>query len=355
MDLFGWITLQNSTNNSFRDASVQVVAGKLNLLSADDDRGTSPLGASADYGPDDYVEEDRDRAMEEMREEFSEEEPDDIEYFGGCYPMGTPRRPRGAESQVDAIVAEDVGAFRSVGGGEELEEVVVTGLRASMAAREQLADYQMYRLPGHTDLEARQTKQVAFLHKPDVKYERFYSVRLADSVDFEYDAEDPILPAVKVGWVNREADGLGEPLPSGKVRFFESGPAGVVFTGEDRVADTAVGTPAELILGLANDLAFTIDNLSDDPELSPGGRFMALLTRRVYFPLQLRVTSAKPAPVTFEVRQGPIDEIADFRVKGASRPTQRKAGDYLWRFAVPANGEATLSYKLGGRIPDEGL
>lgn len=356
MDLLGWITLQNSTGSGFRNASVQVVAGKLNLLSADDDRGTSPLGASDEYGPDDYLEEDRDRAMEEMREAIAADEPEGVEYFGGCYPQGHPK-----------ISSADIGRFpdsnlaeslqRVAGGGEELEEVIVTGFRASMAAREQLADYQMYRLPEPTDLQARQTKQVAFLHRPDVRYERFYAVRLADSVDFEFDADNPILPTVKVGWTNRESDGLGEPLPSGTVRCFESGPAGVVFTGDNRVPDTAVGAAAELSIGLANDLAFSIDNIAamDDAEPSAGALFMALLTRRIYFPLELRVTSAKPGPVTFEVRQGPIEEIEDFRVKGASRPTQRKAGDYLWRFAVPANGEATLSYKLGGRVPEEGL
>jgi hypothetical protein len=350
MDLLGWITLQNSTGSSFRDASVQVVAGKVNLLSAEDGRGTGPMGASADYGPDDFVEEDRDRAMEEMREEFAEE-PDDVEYFGGCYPMGTPRRVRKTEMGVDSITAEDVGAFRNV--GEELEEVIVTGLRGSMAVREKLADYQMYRLPERTDLQARQTKQVAFLHQPAVRYERFYSVRLAESLDFEFDPENPLLPSVKVGWTNREPEGLGEPLPAGIVRFFEAGAAGEIYVGEDRMPDTPVGTPAELFLGTANDLAFSIDNLAElDEQEAPRGAFTSLLTRRIYFPLQVRVTSAKPRPVIFEVRQGPIYEVEDFRVKGASRPTQRKAGDYSWRLAGTANREATLSYKLGGKLPD---
>lgn len=334
---------------------MQVVAGKLNLLSADDDRGTSPLGASEDYGPDDQLEEERDQAMEEMRED-SEDEADAGDYFfAGCYPMGSPRRVRAAESQVNAAMARGFGELDY--GGDELQEIIVTGARQSMAVREQLADYQMYRLPERTDLQARQTKQVAFLHKPDVKYERFYSVRLAESLDFDIDPEDPILPSVKVGWFNRESDGLGEPLPSGKVRFFESAASGTIFIGDDRLPDTSTGAPAELELGLANDLAFSIDNAEEmnASEPPPGAMLMALLTRRIFFPLAVRVTNAKTSPVTFELRQGPLEEIEEFRVKGASRPTQRKAGDYMWRFAVPANGEATLSYKVGGKMPDEGL
>jgi hypothetical protein len=352
MDLLGWITLQNSTASSFQDASVQVVAGNLNLLSAEDDRGSSPLGASADYGTEQYVEEYRDEAMEEMRQDF-EGESDPVEYFGGCYPQGSPK-----------ITSLDVGRFpdtnlpealQRVADGEELEEVIVTSLHGSMPEREQLADYQMYRLREPTNLQARQTKQVAFLHKPEVKYERFYAVRIAEGLEF--DPQAPILPSVEVGWVNRESDGLGEPLPTGKVRFFEASTSGVIFTGDDRIPDTAVGAPAELQLGWANDLTLSIDNASDidQPEPSPGKGLRALFKRRIYFPLHLRVSSAKNFPVTLEVRQAPIEEIEGFRVKGASRPTQRKAGDYLWRFAVPANGEATLSYQVGGKIPDEEL
>jgi hypothetical protein len=137
------------------------------------------------------------------------------------------------------------------------------------------------------------------------------------------------------------------------VRIFERGAAGLVMTGNDRIIDTAVGAPVELMLGRATDLAFHIDNLAqlEDIEESPGP--LALLTRRVYLPLHLRVASGKPEPVSFEVRQAPLGEIEDFRVKDASLPTIRKAGDYVWRFTVPARGEATLTYRIGGRLPRE--
>jgi hypothetical protein len=248
-------------------------------------------------------------------------------------------------------------SLQRVSGGDELEEVVVTGFRASMAGRENLADYQMYRLPGRTDLLARQSKQVAFLHKPEVKYERFYSVRLESGMELEPEPGDPQLPQVKISWTNRKSDGLGEPLPRGKVRFFEAAPTGLVFSGDDRVSDSAVGAPGEFTLGLANDLALFVDNLVEDDaaEVPIGSALMTLLTRRVYLPVHLRVTSDTDVPVSFELRQAPIEEIDSFRVKGASLPTLRKAGDWMWRFTVPANGEATLSYKVGGKPPEGGL
>ena len=79
---------------------------------------------------------------------------------------------------------------------------------------------------------------------------------------------------------------------------------------------------------------------------------IALLTRRVYLPLDLRIVNAKPHPVVFELRQGQLYEFADLRVKNASLKPQRKAGDYAWRLTVPAHGEATLHYEVGGKVQD---
>jgi hypothetical protein len=351
MDLLGWITLDNFTGSAFRDATVQVVAGKLNLLDAEDDRGTGVLGASEDYGTDEHVDEERDEYLEELRE-LQDEEPDDVEYFYGCYPMGFPRPARTAFDLGKFPDLSIVESLQRSAGGEELDEVIVTGLRGSMAVRERLADYQMYRLPGRTDLLARQTKQVAFLHKPEARYERFYAMRFDGPYDHEKATDEPLTAKVKVGWINRESDGLGEPLPGGRVRFFEDGPAAAIFTGEDRLSDTAVGAPVEFVLGLANDVLLAIDDPEDVDE-DPPFSLAALLTRRTYLPVRLRVISGKSIPVQFEMRQAPIDGIDDFRVKGASLPTHRKAGDYMWRLTVPPHGDAELSYRMGGRMTDD--
>ena len=61
-----------------------------------------------------------------------------------------------------------------------LEEVVVTGLRAfDGRARKARATTSCIACRCATDLNARQTKQVAFLQKPEVKVDRFYSLRFA--------------------------------------------------------------------------------------------------------------------------------------------------------------------------------
>jgi hypothetical protein len=357
MDLAGWLTLENLSGSSFRDAEVQVVAGRLNLLDAAEQRGSSLYGESRIYSTEESVESARDWARERLRSE-SEQDGNTLRHFTGCYPLGPGdystadigRFPDGRLAQaLQRITAADA---------EELDEIVTTGTRASLAARENLADYQMYRLPDRTDLNAHQTKQVAFLAKTDVAVDRFYGVKLGGNDPDLQELEDGVPAVVKVGWRNVAADGLGEPLPGGVARFFEAGDGGEVFVGDARLRDSPVGVPIELGIGRSTDLDLQILN-SEQADLSldsidPGAKdlLVALLTRRAYIPLSLRIVNAKPKAVTFELRQGPLQEFLDLRVKNASLRPQRKAGDYLWRITVPANGEALLSYEVGGKVPD---
>jgi hypothetical protein len=351
MDLAGWITLRNLTGSSFREAEVQLVAGRLNLLDSEDDRGTSLYGSTSAYVDAEELQERRIERLEELQEELEDEIEDgpDVDLFYGCYPQGPPR-----PDVVDVITAEDIGKFpdsnlseslQRVSGVELDEIVVVTGYRASMAVRENLADYQLYRLPVRTDLNARQTKQVAFLQKPAVKVDRFYGFRLGTDEEYD-DLSSDIMPlSVKVGWRNVAADGLGEPLPAGLVRFFDAQTGGL-FAGEARIEDSAVGTPLELTLGQSTDL--TLDLRGSEDELQPGRLFW--MTRNMYIPMQLRVDNAKARPVSVEIRQGKVyDELVGLRVIDANLQPSRKSGDYVWRFTVPANGSQSLSYKVGGK------
>ena len=162
-----------------------------------------------------------------------------------------------------------------------------------------------------------------------------------------------IVPAanIKIGWRNREIDGLGEPLPERHRAVLRARAiAGWCSPATDKLRDTPVDTPVELTIGSAVDLALTLDNR----ERRTGDESVgAADATRECSAASAGAATRRPAPVLFELRQGPIEELENLRVSGASRETQRKSGDYMWRFDVPANGEATLSYKLRGKIdPD---
>lgn len=352
MDLRGWLTLRNLTGATFRNAEVQVVAGRLNLL----DRqagGTSLVGGTADYEKEEELLANL-RAVEgELTEELARVA-DDFDYPYGCYPQGPPVFPEELrmtlEIKRDSLgVAEDIGLFPDYS-GEELEEVVVTGIRGTrLAARERLADYQLYRLPVRTDLNARQTKQVAFIDKPAVKIDRFYAVRFASEETEDYPQEeegDGLHPAVHIGWKNIEADGLGEPLPGGRVRIFEMTQDGPVFAGESDIRDSAVGAPTEFSIGFAQHVTL---GAAMDVDVEPRRTWNSLLTRRVHLPMDLIFDNDKPLPVEIEIRQGDLFDFVDTRIRGASQAPQRKAGDYMWRITIPAHGTARLQYTVSAR------
>ena len=227
MDLAGWLTIENLSATTFRAAEVQVVAGRLNLLD-EEERGSSSFGDSRYYSTDESIDGQREWAHERLRTE-SAKPVDTFRHFTGCYPQGPGqystmldrrlRRGLQASMMVESISAEDIG---------ELEEIVTTGSRTSLAARENLADYQMYRLPDRTDLNARQTKQVAFLAKPEIEVDRFYGVRIG--------GDDPDTKLHLVSWPQigqQRPDGLALPQLawSGEAAHFgvghECGPDGV--------------------------------------------------------------------------------------------------------------------------------
>jgi len=342
MDLSGWVTLRNFTGARFADAQVQVVAGRLNLLDAEEG-GSSSIGDTSQY----HNEKDLASARKERLEDLETDSGDDLDglsYFQGCYPLGPPYFPvprkmrREAMGVVDSILAQD------------LEEIVVTGFRGSLVERENLADYQMYRLPWKTELGARQTKQVAFLHKPDVTVDRFYGLRIsADAEESEVDQSDDRMHLhIRIGWKNTKTDGLGEPLPGGIVRIFDRNGGESVFAGEDSIEDTPVGVPSEITIGRSPDVTLAMQGEPEDPIPTA----LSFLTKRVYMPMELTITNAKPRPVVVEIRQGYLFESTDLRVVDANLPATRKSGDFAWRFTLPANGERQLTYRVGGKVQD---
>ncbi len=328
MDLTGWITLQNYTQASFRNAQVQVVAGKLHLLSTED-RGTSAAGNTDDYYDEAHLDEGRAEARQKMQEAF---EPKDsqLQLFSGCHALPVP--PEREDHHFE----------------EMQQEIIVTGMRneamammrsvdVMAATREELGDYQLYRLPVATDLNARQTKQAVFFVKPRVKIERFY--RFGFSVDNIRYLES-LTPDSVIAFENRKTSGLGEPLPAGYVRVFDTSGPREVFLGEARMYDKPVNLAVELDVSKAMDLGLEIDaNAGSPEELREKG-----LDERA--DVELRAFNAKNVPVTLEIRQQIERYGPDPILSNSSDLFRRKDGNFVWHLQVPANGMKVLTYRV---------
>jgi hypothetical protein len=325
MALTGWVTLTNATGASFAAAEVQLVAGSLNYVEAAEGGSRAPeLYPFEGETPLDA----RDRAL---RGEVEWQ----LTLLRGCFSIPVPLEPGMLRDRASFMAYAPLAASGA-------DELVVTAMRVATATREELADYQLYRVPWATDLGARQTKQVAFLSKPEVRVDRYYGYRLAD-VD-EDPPDDAVSPSLILSWQNTSRAGLGEPLPSGRVRVFETYAGGEVFAGEADMADKPVGLPVDLEIGRA--LNLTLEATTENAYEGGNADFDVISVMAEH-----RVMNNKGVPIEMEIRHGWSELFTDVEVRRSSAPAGRKYGDYMWRITVPANETRLLTYELDAIEP----
>jgi hypothetical protein len=124
---------------------------------------------------------------------------------------------------------------------------------------------------------------------------------------------------------NREQEGLGLPLPAGRLVAFAPGTDRPILIGRGAVPDRAVGDDVEIFLGPAT-----------------GVRIEAT-TRRVgenAVEIDLIVTNDQSRPVRFELELAGNGQP----VRSATRLARRGSND-LWTVTVPPNGTARLRYR----------
>ncbi len=302
LNLDGWITLANFGGTSFTDAPVQVVAGNLNR-----DEDSVPVEAEV------------------------------VGKTPGCWPMDTTTgRPNVDEVIVTGsrLRAGMVAASPLVLTDEDnlVEEVVVTGSR--IVRMDTLGDYKIYTLPETTDVRARQTKQLRFIQREDVAFERIYQARISAWDDEDEEAQ-PLKLLVRMR--NQTDRGLGLPLPGGGVSLIQTQAGRSLFTGQARFEDRAVGLPVELGFGEAMDLSLTNSaDMQDSPTRDDRTRYV----------VQGVATLTNDKPEAVEVEIVPDQYGAEgFRIRSSSVRSRIGEGGYpVWRVRVPAGGVTRLTY-----------
>jgi hypothetical protein len=282
ISLFGWLTMANGDETGLADAQTQAVAGKLNR-----ERVWVPAG---------------------------EAKPITI----SCWPQGT-------TSDIPADQLVQLAAS---------EDIVVTGMRAAappapppppampergggdvMAERERLGDVRLYRIPIAVTVAAKSQKQVALLKQPAVRIDSILRLRVGGGL-FEAPLERVLVTR------NRTAEGLGLPLPAGKVALFGRRGDRRILLGEGHIDDHTIGEKVEIPIATATGvLARQTPYASDD-----GGGYLLTLSNDL------------PHPQMVEI---------ELPLAATSRGTKliRRDGWMLWRVTVPANGRAELRYR----------
>ena len=276
VDLFGWVTVASADETSFTKAQAMVIAGRLNRSGA--------------RNPQPYHQQSIDLTC--WPQGTTSDIPEDT-YAGAPPPPPYPAPMMMAEAM----------------------DIVVTGSARAKSAmvvkQEELGDLKLYRVPEPVTVAANAQKQVALLDKERVP------VSLVYRADIWGEGDTTVRLTLRAK--NRAADGLGLPLPAGKLALYQSGRPRALLLGEGSVGDKAVGEDVEIDVATATGItARDIAGISNTHVLT--------------------VTNDNRYPVVFEA------ELGDRNLRGFSGKLRKKDGSWLWAVAVPANGTATLTY-----------
>lgn len=295
MSLGAWVTLANGNGVGFPGARTQVVAGRVNREGAE----AEPLNAGAPI-------------------------------FAQCWPRGS--------------TSDGSWAFLSVGARPEamdrmfkksmmaaapvaLQEVAVTA--RSNVQLEQLGDLKLYRVPDRTTVASRQSKQVRLMDRLDIPVARIYGAELA--ADIAGDEHAVSVPAyLLLRTVNSKTNHLGLPLPSGRIAVYAARGGTPLLLHESGLRDLAVDEEVEINLGDTADV-----QVAAEKEQST----RADAANRVV------ITNARPTAIRFELR---LTLRGGERVADADHPLGTQNGRPIFRLTIPANGTATLHYRVRG-------
>ena len=287
MNLFAWLTVANSNGESFPDAAMQAVAGRLNQ--------------ERDY-----------RQLVDL--------PRSPQLRLSCWPINSGRN--GIKSYYDgpmpppAAMAPPPPPPPAPMALAARESIVVTGAR--VARQEELGDLKLYRVPMPVTIAANAQKQVALLTKDAVAFERIAKASLR--VDNESDSA--AINVIRLQ--NRVKDGLGVPLPSGGVALYQNVGGKRLLAGMGEMRDRAIGEEVDIAIGAATGISVAAKEYED-------GRY--------------RVTVANANPEARRVEVALNYGGADRDVYRLSDTLVRKDGVRTWIVTVPANATRELTYR----------
>jgi hypothetical protein len=159
------------------------------------------------------------------------------------------------------LLAGDVNRVPAApGAGGENMAFMAKASRAADFAEESLFEYHLYTLQRPTTVQNNETKQVSLLEGSGVPYTKKLIVDATRNFGRYYPSEGTvgegnIEPQVRVEFSNRKKDGLGMPMPAGRIRVYQRDQSGSIqFIGEDRIKHTPKDESLSLVLGRSFDV-----------------------------------------------------------------------------------------------------
>jgi hypothetical protein len=304
LSLTGWITLANFSDTGFRDTPAEVIGGSPHTTGSDHEVAPQ-VGARTHQ----------------------------------CWPLDVDWIERPISSPLAVVSQQEMVETVVVAASRRPEKLSSSPLTADVR---DFGDYKLYTMPVRTDVAAKQTKQVAFLDQHQVKFEKVYAftvpVYWPNGEDMEV---QPVTVRYRVQ--NKEADGLGKPMPGGTVSVIDTDERGApVFVGQASIDDTPVGLPVTVNTGEAFDVQVKPRLVAT--ETTGTGR-----NKRSHITIEVAITNGKPAPVRFELSQEL--EGGEIRIPKEDFPHVLEEGVARWKLTLAPGEHTIMHYELDG--PDD--
>jgi hypothetical protein len=353
MGLFAWLTVANGGQQSFRNARLQVIAGKpnkrpnnppppppqtaLNLQCWPADITSThpvtefvplPLPPGNDLSRYNIIgrnaagsfETRKQRKRRERLESYMDSE-DVSEVIVTASRAGgqSVRRPKLRQVSPMSVMSSDVMMPMSAPPPPPPPPVMAENVAIAQGAKagvEDLGDLKLYRVPMRVTVAAQSQKQVAMIEQPAAEIVRIYSVNA-------YAGGPQALPMpFLLRTKNVKEKGLGLPLPAGQVALFEMARNQSLLVGEQSLADHAIGEEIEFQIGKSPDVQWTLTRTEE-----AGGKQT----------WHAEITNARDVPVKAEI-------IIPFETAEKTKDLERRRGGWALPLDVPANDKAAITY-----------
>ena len=228
---------------------------------------------------------------------------------------------------------------------------------AVMDAPESLNGYYVYKIPQKTTLKDGQIKQVSFIEAPAVKYKKRGEINSGLYFGTSKSFYKDVHPTVIYNFANNKDDGLGQPLPKGKISFYDTDKNGALqFVGENMIDNKAEGQKITVMLGKFFDV-YANGKISEIKEIgTPKQTVLAnggCRTATTYqYDVAYDVTNKSGEAVDMVLKQ-PLPDKA----KIVDESLKSEAGDgniREWRFTVEAGKSQELKLQLSNVIERSG-
>ena len=241
------------------------------------------------------------------------------------------------------LVAGEPNRVASAGPSMAKDMMMMRAEAAPAPSPQASGEYHAYRLPGSSSLPQGSVQRLPLVDRAQgVTCERRYETRAEfgdwrppqPMIDANFNSpsgEQPVVASLR--FRNAAQDGLGIPLPAGRVRVFDGGD----LLGEANLGHTPANAEVSLALGTVFDLS--AERTRESFRVDRAGREME---ERI----SVLVRNAKAEAATVRVVE-PLPRWSDWDIVSSTVPAARKdAQSATFDLAVPAGGEARITYTV---------